>query len=121
MDKTKIGQSVKFCPIFDATLVHDFMSYTVAEANPRHLAVQDTYFVDDALEEPLQHHRVERFAYDVVTWVELTRQHLCHNDIAKGVNTGTVVNTVTNATLVRGYFLFHFHERGRSRQHKGKV
>ncbi len=35
MDKTKIGQGIKFCPIFDATLVHEFMRDSVAESNPR--------------------------------------------------------------------------------------
>ena len=35
MDKTKIGQNIKFCPIFDATLVHEFMRDSVAESNPR--------------------------------------------------------------------------------------
>lgn len=62
MDKTKIGQNIKFCPIFDATLVHEFMRDAVAESNPAYLAVHDSYLVDDALEEALQHHRIKRLA-----------------------------------------------------------
>ncbi|MBS5332581.1 MAG: hypothetical protein KHY36_08650 [Subdoligranulum variabile] len=55
MDKTKIGQNIKFCPIFDATLVHEFMRDAIAESNP-------AYLVDDALEEALQHYRIKRLA-----------------------------------------------------------
>ena len=62
MDKMKIGQNVKFCPIFNATLVHEFMCDAVAESNPAYLAVHDSYLVDDALEEALQHHRIKRLA-----------------------------------------------------------
>lgn len=56
MDKMKIGQNVKFCPIFNATLVHEFMRDAIAEPNPRYPTVYDSYLVDDALKEPLQHH-----------------------------------------------------------------
>ena len=56
MDKTKIGQNIKFCPIFDATLVHEFMRDAISEPNPRYTTVYDSYLVDDALKEPLQHH-----------------------------------------------------------------
>ena len=53
MDKTKIGQNLKFCPIFNATLVHEFMRDTVSESNPRYTTVYDSHLVDDALKEPL--------------------------------------------------------------------
>lgn len=62
MDKMKIGQNVKFCPIFNATLVHEFMRDAVSESNLRYTTVHDSYLVDDALEEALQHHRIKRLA-----------------------------------------------------------
>lgn len=82
MDKTKIGQNIKFCPIFDATLVHEFMCDAIAEPNPRYPTVYDSYLVDDALKEPLQHHWIKCFTHDVIAWVKLSGQHLCHDDVA---------------------------------------
>ncbi len=66
MDKMKIGQNVESCPIFDATLVHEFVRDAVAESNPRYLTVHDSHLVDDALEESLQHHWIKRLARDVI-------------------------------------------------------
>ena len=62
MDKAKIGQNIKFCPIFDATLVHEFMRDAISEPNPRYPTVHDSYLVDNALKEALQHHRIKRLA-----------------------------------------------------------
>ena len=78
----KIGQNLKFCPIFNATLVHEFVCDSIAEPNPRYPTVYDSYLVDDALEEALQHHWIKCLAHNVIAWVELSGQHLCHDDIA---------------------------------------
>ena len=76
----KIGQNLKFCPIFDATLVHEFVCDSIAEPNPRYPTAYDSHLVDDALKEPLQHHWIKRLAHDVINSILLCcvkiRRHL---------------------------------------------